>query len=66
MIIVTVFLYIAVLILLFKTFKSTIIVLSKIPLGMVGALAALWITGNIKQWAVDSKKWTVNSCQWKQ
>ena len=31
---------------LFKTFKSTIIVLSVIPLGMVGALIALWITGN--------------------
>lgn len=45
-IIVTVFLFIAVLILLFKTFKSTIIVLSVIPLGMVGALVALWITGN--------------------
>lgn len=45
-IIVTVFLFIAVLILLFKTFKSTIIVLSVIPLGMVGALIALWVTGN--------------------
>lgn len=45
-IIITVFLFIAVLILLFKTFKSTIIVLSVIPLGMVGALTALWITGN--------------------
>jgi multidrug efflux pump subunit AcrB len=45
-IIVTVFLFIAVLILMFKTFKSTIIVLSVIPLGMVGALAALWLTGN--------------------
>lgn len=45
-IIVTVFLFIAVLILLFKTFKSTIIVLSVIPLGMVGALITLWITGN--------------------
>lgn len=45
-IIVTVFLFIAVLILLFKTFKSTIIVLSVIPLGMVGALTSLWITGN--------------------
>lgn len=45
-IIVTVFLFIAVLILLFKTFKSTFIVLSVIPLGMVGALTALWITGN--------------------
>lgn len=45
-IIVTVFLFIAVLILLFKTFKSTIIVLSVIPLGMVGALVSLWISGN--------------------
>ncbi|MEM9051487.1 MAG: efflux RND transporter permease subunit, partial [Bacteroidota bacterium] len=45
-IIVTVFLFIAVLVLLFKTFKSTIIVLSVIPLGMVGALIALWVTGN--------------------
>jgi len=45
-IIVTVFLFIAVLILLFKTFKSTFIVLSVIPLGMVGALIALWLTGN--------------------
>jgi len=45
-IIVTVFMFIAVLILLFKTFKSTIIVLSVIPLGMVGALIALWLTGN--------------------
>lgn len=45
-IIVTIFLFIAVLILLFKTFKSTIIVLSVIPLGIVGALVALWITGN--------------------
>lgn len=45
-IIVTVFLFIAVLILEFKTFKSTLIVLSVIPLGMVGALMALWMTGN--------------------
>ncbi len=45
-IIVTVFLFVAVLILLFKTFKSTVIVLSVIPLGMVGALVALWVTGN--------------------
>lgn len=45
-ILVTVFLFIAVLILLFKTFKSTLIVLSVIPLGVVGAAAALWITGN--------------------
>jgi multidrug efflux pump subunit AcrB len=45
-IIVTVFLFIAVLILEFKTFKSTLIVLSVIPLGIVGAATALWITGN--------------------
>lgn len=34
------------LILLFKTFKSIIIVLSVFTLGMAGVLAALWITGN--------------------
>lgn len=45
-IIITIFLFIAILILLFKTFKSTLIVLSVIPLGMVGALIALWMTGN--------------------
>jgi len=45
-IIITVFLFIAVLVLLFKTFKSTIIVLSVIPLGIVGAVIALWISGN--------------------
>lgn len=45
-IIITVFLFIAILILEFKTFKSTLIVLSVIPLGMVGALVALWLTGN--------------------
>lgn len=45
-ILVTVFMFIAVLVLLFKTFKSTLIILSVIPLGVVGAAAALWITGN--------------------
>jgi multidrug efflux pump subunit AcrB len=45
-IIVTVFLFIGVLILEFKTFKSTLIVLSVIPLGVVGAALALWVTGN--------------------
>jgi multidrug efflux pump subunit AcrB len=45
-IIVTIFLFIGVLILEFKTFKSTLIVLSVIPLGVVGAALALWITGN--------------------
>ncbi|NSL87546.1 efflux RND transporter permease subunit [Chitinophaga solisilvae] len=45
-IIVTIFLFIAVLVLEFKTFKSTLIVLSVIPLGIVGAAAGLWLTGN--------------------
>lgn len=45
-IIITIFLFIAILILEFRTFKSTLIVLSVIPLGMVGALIALLITGN--------------------
>ena len=45
-IIATIFLFIAVLILEFRTFKSTLIVLSVIPLGIVGAVLALWITGN--------------------
>jgi len=44
--IITVFLFIAILVLEFKTFKSTLIVLSVIPIGLVGALTALWITGN--------------------
>jgi len=44
-ILVTVFFFVAVLILEFGTFKSTLIVLSVIPLGIVGALLALWITG---------------------
>jgi multidrug efflux pump subunit AcrB len=42
----TVFMFIAVLVLQFKTFKSTLIVLSVIPLGIVGAVLALLITGN--------------------
>ncbi|MCW5911787.1 MAG: efflux RND transporter permease subunit [Cyclobacteriaceae bacterium] len=45
-IIVTIFLFIAVLILEFGTFKSTLIVLSVIPLGIVGAVLALLFTGN--------------------
>ncbi|WP_129714039.1 efflux RND transporter permease subunit [Pedobacter sp. SYP-B3415] len=45
-IIVTVFLFVAVLVLEFKTFKSTLIVLSVIPLGIVGAVLSLLITGN--------------------
>jgi multidrug efflux pump subunit AcrB len=45
-ILVTVFMFIAVLVLLFKTFKSMLIILSVIPLGVVGAAVALWVTGN--------------------
>ncbi|MEI6898700.1 MAG: efflux RND transporter permease subunit [Bacteroidota bacterium] len=45
-IIVASFLFIAVLILLFKSFRNALIVLSVIPLGLVGAMIALWITGN--------------------
>jgi multidrug efflux pump subunit AcrB len=45
-IIVTIFLFIAVLVLEFGTFKSTLIVLSVIPLGIVGAAISLWLTGN--------------------
>jgi multidrug efflux pump subunit AcrB len=42
----TIFLFIAVLLLEFKTYKSILIVLSVIPLGIVGAALALLFTGN--------------------
>ncbi len=45
-IIITVFGILAILILEFKTFKSTLIVLSVIPLGIVGAVLMLLFTGN--------------------
>ena len=45
-IIVTVVMFVAVLVLEFKTLKSTVIVLSVIPLGIVGAVLALLFTGN--------------------
>jgi multidrug efflux pump subunit AcrB len=45
-ILLTVFLFIAVLILQFKTFKGTLIVLSVIPLGVVGGVIMLWLSGN--------------------
>ena len=45
-IIATVFLFIMVLLLEFKTFKSTLIVLSVIPLGIIGGVMMLWLTGN--------------------
>jgi multidrug efflux pump subunit AcrB len=42
----TVFLFIGVLILQFGTFKGTLIVLSVIPLGVVGGVTMLFLTGN--------------------
>ncbi len=36
----------AILVLEFRTFKSTLIVASVIPLGIVGGIAALWLSGN--------------------
>ncbi|MBI5372846.1 MAG: efflux RND transporter permease subunit [Sphingobacteriales bacterium] len=45
-IIATIFLFIIVLILEFRTFKSTLIVLSVIPLGVIGGVIMLWLTGN--------------------
>ena len=42
----TIFLFIMVLLLEFKTFKSTLIVLSVIPLGVIGGVTMLWLTGN--------------------
>lgn len=44
-ILLTVFGFIGVLILEFGTFKSSLIVLSVIPLGIIGAFSALWLVG---------------------
>jgi multidrug efflux pump subunit AcrB len=45
-VILTIFLFIAILVLEFKTFKGTLIVLSVIPLGVIGGVLALWLSGN--------------------
>ncbi|WP_128546522.1 efflux RND transporter permease subunit [Larkinella soli] len=45
-ILITVFGFLAVLVLEFGTFKSSLIVLSVIPLGIIGAIAALLLSGN--------------------
>ncbi|MGF1637655.1 MAG: efflux RND transporter permease subunit [Cyclobacteriaceae bacterium] len=45
-ILLTVFLFVAVLILQFKTFKGILIVLSVIPLGVIGGVSMLWLSGN--------------------
>ncbi|MCB9081008.1 MAG: efflux RND transporter permease subunit [Lewinellaceae bacterium] len=44
-IIIAIFGLLAILVLEFRTFKSTLIVLSVIPLGIIGALVMLWVTG---------------------
>ncbi|TAE56414.1 MAG: efflux RND transporter permease subunit [Bacteroidetes bacterium] len=44
-ILITAFGFIGILVLEFKTFKSTLIVLSVIPLGVIGAILMLWVTG---------------------
>ena len=45
-VIATIFLFIMVLLLEFKTFKGMLIVLSVIPLGVIGGVLMLWLTGN--------------------
>ena len=45
-ILLSVFLFVAVLILQFKTFKGILIVLSVIPLGVIGGVTMLWLSGN--------------------
>lgn len=45
-IIVAVFGILAILVLEFRTFKSTLVVASVIPLGIVGGIVALWLSGN--------------------
>jgi multidrug efflux pump subunit AcrB len=44
-VIITIFAFVSILILEFKTFKSTLIVLSVIPLGMIGAILMLFFCG---------------------
>jgi multidrug efflux pump subunit AcrB len=44
-VIVAVFMVLAILVLEFRTFRSTLIVASVIPLGVLGGIVALWLTG---------------------
>ncbi|CAA9303113.1 MAG: RND multidrug efflux transporter; Acriflavin resistance protein [uncultured Gemmatimonadetes bacterium] len=44
-VIVAVFMVLAILVLEFRTFRSTLIVASVIPLGVLGGIVALWVTG---------------------
>ncbi len=45
-VIIATFMILAILVLEFRTFRSTLIVASVIPLGVVGGIVALWLTGN--------------------
>ena len=45
-VVIATFLILGVLVLEFRTFRSTLIVASVIPLGVVGGIVALWLTGN--------------------
>ena len=45
-VVIATFMILAILVLEFRTFRSTLIVASVIPLGVVGGIAALWLTGN--------------------
>ena len=45
-VVIATFLILGVLVLEFRTFRSTLIVASVIPLGIVGGIVALWLTGN--------------------
>lgn len=44
-VLISIFCLFAILVLEFRTFKSTMIVLSVVPLGVIGALCALWVGG---------------------
>jgi multidrug efflux pump subunit AcrB len=50
-IIVAIFGILAILVLEFRTFKSTLVVASVIPLGIVGGIVALWLSGNTLSFA---------------
>jgi len=45
-VVIATFMILAILVLEFRTFRSTLIVASVIPLGVVGGIVALWLTGN--------------------
>jgi len=45
-VVIATFMILAILVLEFRTFRSTLIVASVIPLGVVGGVVALWLTGN--------------------